>query len=370
MKRVVIVQELVPQYRVPFYERLRERLTEGDVELRLVHGLATGDRAARRDEAAVDWADVVRNRSVSTPFGPAVWQPVLRHVRGADLVVVEAANRMLVNYLLLAAARAGGPPVALWGHGGNLQGDASSLRERWKRRVARQPHWWFAYTDGSAERVVAAGFPRSRITIVQNAIDTSPYARVTVERAAMPHCVYVGALHPDKRLPFLLDAGRHLAAQVPGFRLTIAGDGPLRAMLREAEDSFDWLRYVGPVFGDEKVRLMSEAHLMLMPGLVGLGILDAFAARTPLVTTDIDFHSPEYEYAVDGENSVVLPADATAEQYAGCVADLLAGGERLDRLRAGCETAARRFMIDEMATRFADGVSASIEQPILTRRVR
>jgi hypothetical protein len=47
----------------------------------------------------------------------AVWQPVLSATRKADLVIVDQASRLLVNYVLLARQRFGGPSIALWGMG-------------------------------------------------------------------------------------------------------------------------------------------------------------------------------------------------------------------------------------------------------------
>ena len=41
---------------------------------------------------------------------------------------------------------------------------------------------------------------------------------------------------------------------------------------------------------------LSRANLMLIPGLVGLAVVDSFAAQCPVVTTDFRGHSPEFEY--------------------------------------------------------------------------
>jgi hypothetical protein len=99
---------------------------------------------------------------------PALWK--------ADLVVVEQATQLLLNYLLLLRRHAGGPPVGFWGHGTSPYRDAHRAGEAVKRLVSAQPDWWFAYTDGVVDRVMAFGFPRDRITSVRNATDTSALA--------------------------------------------------------------------------------------------------------------------------------------------------------------------------------------------------
>ena len=49
MSRVVIVQPYVPQYRLPFFERLTDTLAESGVELVVAAGSPEGAQAARGD---------------------------------------------------------------------------------------------------------------------------------------------------------------------------------------------------------------------------------------------------------------------------------------------------------------------------------
>lgn len=363
VKTVVVVQELLAQYRVPFYRQLRDDLRAAGVDLRLVHGRAKGARAKRGDEASLPWATEVKNLSLPMAHLPSpTWQPALRHLRGADLVIVEHANRHLLNYVLLAANSLKiGPPTAFWGHGANLQAaNQKSLAERFKRWTAAKPHWWFAYTEGSALRVRNAGFPAERISIVQNSIDTSGYGQPERDRNPLG-AVFVGSLHSQKRIDFLLHSAHETARLTEGFRLDIVGDGPERWRVEQATARHPWIRYHGPLFGSMKAAVTSRASLMLMPGLVGLGIIDAFAARTPIVTTSIDWHSPEIEYAVHGENAIILSADTTAIEFGATVSGLLANQVRLDQLREGCARASESLTIEAMVDRFASGVLAALD---------
>ena len=363
--RVVIVQEILTAYRVPFYERLRERLLAAGVELVLVHGFPAGPRASRGDQGTVPWAVTTDNRHLSVFPGrtPLVWQPLPRSVvRRADVVVIEQANRQLVNYLLLLrAALRHRPRVVFWGHGANLQVDGllGQLGEGFKRSISRRAHWWLAYTEGSADRVAAFGFPRDRITVVQNAVEvtvpTTPVDRVPGQ------CVYVGSLYSHKRIAFLVEAARRTAALRDDFRLVVIGDGEDRPMLEEAAAREPWLEVRGPMFGDETMRVLAASNLLLMPGLVGLAIVDSFATGCPMVTVDLPLHSPEIEYLRDGVNGVVLPAGATPEQYGERVARLLGDEATLDRLREGCAVSAATYTVDAMVKHFAEGLLAALE---------
>lgn len=367
MTKVVVVQELLAQYRLPFYDQLQSELQNRSIDLELVHGRAAGERALRGDEARLPWARQVSNRKIGGRRGAhAVWQPVLAQVRGADLVVVEHANRQLVNYALLAMARTrAAPPVAFWGHGGNLQAaKPDSPPERFKRWTATLAHWWFAYTEGSAERVISAGFPRDRITVVQNAIDTTAYQAFRNTAKNAYECVFLGSLHEHKRVEFLLEAAESIASRLPAFRLTVIGDGPQRSLVERWAATSPWLDYRGAQFNDSKAALVSRASLMLMPGLVGLGVLDAFAARTPLITTAVPFHSPEFEYINDQGNGIVLPRHTPPINYADCVTRLLQEPERLAALRDGCAQSANTYTLESMVSNFAEGISGACSRQL------
>jgi glycosyltransferase involved in cell wall biosynthesis len=365
--RVVIVQEILTGYRVPFHRELAERLRPEGVELTLVHGSAHGARASRGDHAELPGAVRITNRHFSLLPGvrAAVWQPVPRRLlRSADLVVVEQASRHLLNYaLLLRSALRGKPRVVFWGHGRNLQASGSlsgRASERLKALVSTRPHWWLAYTQGSADRIAALGFPRDRITVVQNAVAVaSPAGRVD----RLPHrCVYVGSLYRDKRIGYLLEASRTIAELDPSFRLVIIGDGEDRGLVEAAATNEAWLDYRGSMFGEEQAAELARAQLLLMPGLVGLAIVDSFVLECPMVTVDLAFHSPEVEYLEDGVNGVCLPSQTGPEQYAAQVAALLDDPVRLLRLRAGCRESAAKYTLEAMADNVASGLLEALRQ--------
>lgn len=360
MKRVVIVQELLAQYRVPFYEALRPRLADEGINLQLVHGRATGLRAARRDEATLEWAISVENRTFRVGRRDVVWQPALKHLRQADLVIVEHANRQLLNYLLLLRRP---PKLAFWGHGGNLQAaNKNSVAERFKRWTGTKADWWFAYTQGSADRVASWGFPRDRVTVVGNSTDTSAYEAVPVDKVPS-RAIFVGGLDESKRLPFLLEAAEHAAAADERFSLVVVGDGPLRPLVEAAAGRFPWLEYKGPLFGIAKASEVVAAQVMLMPGLVGLVAIDSFAAGTPMLTVKSDTHSPEFEYLIHDRNALVLESNVQPREYASAVVALLGSGVALAGLRQGCVEAADRQCLRFMVENFAQGVSVSLSTP-------
>ena len=382
MPRACIVHRFVHHYRVPFYEGLADELAARGIALTLVQGRATDDEARRADDVAMPWAVQIPFRTIGPKRRPLYWQAGLAPVRGASLVIVAQETRLLLNYVLLARQALGHEPVAFWGHGVNYQtSSASSAAEAVKRRLSTRVHWWFAYTAEVALIVRSMGYPPERITDVRNSIDTravrAQLADVTPDEtrgllddaglAGTNLAVYSGGLYSHKRIDLLLAAAEQVRAAVPDFELVVIGGGPLDGAVRDAAARHPWIHAAGPQFGRDAVRWFGPARLLLMPGLVGLVVLDAFATATPMVTIADSEHSPEFSYLSDGVNSVVLPAGSDAQAYAAEVARLLHDPDTVERLADGCRVAQGDYSIEEMVTRFADGIEQAMGAP---RRAR
>jgi len=372
---VAIVYRALPQYRVAFYEGLRKQLQEHGIRLRLLVGQPDPSLAERRDTASVDWAESHTSQYLKFRGRQLVWQPVLRELHSCDLVIVEQASKLLLNYSLVGWRRIGGPKLALWGHGQNLDAHAASpTAERLKRWLADQSDWWFCYTEGTARLVESFGVDRRKMTVVQNTTDTASLRRarwalrpeeVAAFRAELgigegPVAVSIGSIYPTKRPEFLLEAADHLRRMIPGFELIVVGDGPDRHMVDSAASSRPWLHVLGAVHGDDVARWASPASVLLNPGVVGLTIVDAFALGLPMVTCDITGHGPEVEYLEHGVNGLMLAGDTTAEQYASEVARLVNDRNELEHLSCNAAKAAGRYTMDEMVERFAGGVLCAL----------
>lgn len=375
--RVAIVYKSLPQYRRRFFELLRQRLDQLGVELVLVYGQAGAKDAAKKDTVNLPWAHRIENTIVRVAGRELYWQPCLGLVRGAELVIAEQASKLLVNYLLQLFNLLGVQRFAFWGHGKNFQAHEGSRLGEWlKRLVSSKVHWWFTYNEISSRVVRELGFPQQRITSVQNAIDTR--ALIAARRRLEPEqlealkrelgvtgdnvCIFSSSMYREKRLGFLIEACLLIRAQVPDFQMIFIGAGPEDHLVSEAAQKYPWLHYLGPRFDAAKVPYFALSKLLLMPGLVGLGVLDAFALEVPLVTTDLPYHSPEIEYLNDSVNGVIVAQSQDAAAYAAAVVELLRDDLLRDGLVQGCREAAARYTVEEMVERFAAGVLRALEQ--------
>jgi len=376
-RQVAIIYKSLPQYRRRFFELLRERLHQQGVELVLVYGQAGSKDAAKRDTVHLPWAHRIDNTIVKFAGRELYWQPCLRHIKGADLVIAEQASKLLINYFLQLLHLSGVKKFAFWGHGKNFQAhEGSRAGELVKRMVSNKVHWWFTYNEMSSAVVRELGFPEDRITNVQNSIDTRALiaARQRVGEAQISSlkqglgiagdnvCVFSSSMYREKRLGFLIDACLLVKEQVPDFHMIFIGAGPDDHIVSAASKKHPWLHYVGPQFDDNKVPYFAVAKLLLMPGLVGLGVLDAFALGVPLVTTDLPYHSPEIEYLKNWGNGVVVENSEDPVAYAAAVVSLLNDERLREKLVAGCLESAASYTVEEMVERFAAGVLKALER--------
>jgi glycosyltransferase involved in cell wall biosynthesis len=366
---VVISQRRLPHYRVPLFELLREELASREIKLELLLGQGTPSEEKKRDSGSLGWSKQVPTNYFA---GEQVcWQPICRHLGGAGLVIVSQENALLANHLLMLCPR--NYKLAFWGHGANLQSDKpNGFKERFKRWTTNRVDWWFAYTEMSGDLVTAAGFPASRVTVLNNSVDTSELRRqmesVTAEETLVlrhslgfgdgPVGVFVGSLYAGKRLDFLFAAAEEIRQEVADFHLLVLGEGPERDKVRAWCDAHPWAQWAGARFGREKAAYLSMAGVMLNPGLVGLGILDAFVCGVPMLTTDCGIHSPEIAYLKNGSNGV-MTANVLGD-FAGAAIRLLRDPEALNVLHAGCAKSVAEYTVEKMARRFADGIELSL----------
>ena len=379
--RIAIVHRFVHHYRVPFYEGLAGALADRGIALTLVHGQALGEDA-RGDRVELPWAEHVAYRDISVAGRSMAWQPALPYVRGADLVIVAQEVKLLFNYLAFARHLARRERLAFWGHGVNFQqGSASAPAEALKRVASRRVHWWFAYNALVADIVASFGYPRERISDVRNSIDVEGLNRdkAALSRAELQAtlssaglhgrnlAVYSGGLYAEKRLDLLIDAADRIRAAQDDFELVIIGGGPQRGIVDEAAARRSWMHATGPLFSGDLVRWLAPAKLLLMPGLVGLVVLDSFALEAPLVTIADSEHSPEIAYLRHGDNGIMLPQGTDAASYAAEVVRLLRDNASRERLVKGCREAQTQYSMKGMVRRFADGVEQALAAPPLRR---
>lgn len=369
-KKVTLVVPFLSEFRRSFYRRLEEDLDRRGMSLTVAYGAPySEDQIARQDVIDIDGAVRVRQACLWLAGRPLVHKRLGSLIGSSDVLVVDQSLRNLELYPLLLRQSAGfGPKIAMWDHGRTYTRPQSRLEQSLKYALTRRACWFFAYTDGGARAVTDHGFPRQRVTVVQNAIDSAELQQamkklteVEISRFRTRYGLvpgrtglFLGALSPSKRPSFLIEAAEAIAEKLPGFKVLVAGAGQDSGLVEEAAARTSVVVSLGQAFGERKALLGAVADVLLMPGLVGLCAVDSFALQTPIVTTSWPWHAPEFEYLEHGRNAVIAPNEPY--QYANAVVELLSAPSRLDALRQGCRSSAPRYTVEEMSRRFSEGL--------------
>lgn len=371
MKSVVVLQEYVPGYRVPFFQALIELGKGQGIKIDVAAGKPAGLQSKRGDTSASDFILPINQYEFKVLGRRLVARRIGAHIAFADMVVMEQARRNIDAYRLFLPRRK--QTTALWGHGKDYVKSSSRLESFIQRSLTRRCDWFFAYTESGARAVEDQGVPAERITTVYNSVDTSALSaslaklsEAELKRFRDVHgltdnvAVFIGGLDASKRLPFLIESAKIVHATAPDFRLLIVGDGDQRQLVEQAAEQHDSLVYAGALFGSDKMLALAASKVIAMPGRVGLVAVDSFAIGRPIVTTDWPWHAPEFEYLTPDFDSVVTPNDLHA--YAQGLLGILVNQSKLQELQSNCLEQATVFTVEAMAERFLEGIIRALNK--------
>lgn len=368
-KKILIIYKNLPQYRKDFYCRLREALKTQGIEMNLIYGKLKNRDASKKDEIDIDWANYIDNKVFKIGNVELYWQPCLKEVLKHDLVIVEQANKLLINYLLIMLRKIFPIKFAFWGHGINLMLNSNSFQNRFKKLYINECDWWFAYTEGVKKIIAQQGFDENKITAVQNTIDTKKLRdkfnsinRYEIEKLRFelkltngPVGIFCGSIYKEKRIDFLLEACLQIKKAIPDFNLLVIGAGPQQHLVEKAAASHEWIHYVGPKFDEQRLPYFKISDVLLLPDAVGLSVIDSFAFQTPIITTKGQYHGPEIEYLIDGENGSIVNT-ISPKVYAAQIIRILDDKARLNALKRGCRNSIEKYSLEQMVANYADGI--------------
>lgn len=374
MKKVLILYKFLPQYRVDFFNQLKDELLKKNIELILIYGKLKNSNSKKKDEVDIPWAIYRDNKVLRFKNSNLLWQPSLDLAIKSDLVIVEQANSLLINYVLIILRRLSKFKFAFWGHGANLQDNPNSFKNKFKYLFLTQSDHWFAYTDGVKRFLTSKNVSEKKITVVNNAIDTKTLRqqyldcseknvldmKVALGIKSQKVAIYSGGIYDIKKIDFLIEAAVQIHDKINDFHLLVIGSGPDENIVKKASVMNPWIHYIGPKFGKDRVVYFKMASIFLLPGAVGLAILDSFATETPMITTNIKLHGPEIDYLKHNKNGIMT--DFNVKSYSSKVIDLLSHKDEITALQKGCASSMDLYTTERMVDNFVEGVLKCLDK--------
>lgn len=367
---LVIIVANIKKFRVSFYNKLANELLHENIELKVLYSDVSFIESSKNDSCDLSSSFAIKIPRIYLFSDRILFQKVpLNLLWRADFIITVQSNGYFINYVLYILRLLRLKNIAFWGHGYNHQGNPKSLKELFKKYFATKVDWWFTYTNSTGKYLHTLGFPQDRITVLENAVDTTVFKKEVlaidefqlgaVKRSLdLPSdafvAIFCGSLYADKKIDFIVEAGSILHQRYPNFYLIMLGDGPLSGYLHECQNKYSWIRYLGGQFGSKKALYFALSNIFLNPGLVGLSILDSFAAGLPFLTTNYSRHSPEIEFLNHQENGLILPLDIKG--FVTGIETLMRDEDKLNHLSKGAIASSNRYTLENMVSNTKRGI--------------
>jgi glycosyltransferase involved in cell wall biosynthesis len=336
------------------------------------HGVAistllTMENPSLQESFDVEHADTTDSRPLSNI---GAWDVTnvflgLRHV--VDLLQRLGGRRGVV-YLPLSQNLGGFLRDSLFIHAAALRGwkvavhlRGAAFRDFYESSNAIM-RWWIRRTLRRISSLAVVGsrlkslfdglMPPERIAVVPNG--TPDVARENGAR--LPNRVlYLSNLVKDKGIVEAVEAALILVARHPQVEVLFAGDwddASVERQLRERVGRANGrIRFLAPVAGEEKERLLQSASVLLFPPRAPEGhprvVLEAICRGIPLVTTD---RGAIRETVTDGESAFVL-TNPDPSELADRVLQLLTDDDLRERMGRAARERYERGYTEETADR-------------------
>jgi glycosyltransferase involved in cell wall biosynthesis len=193
---------------------------------------------------------------------------------------------------------------------------------------------------------------------VENGVDLERFAVVPREPTESPRIVVVGALNAFKRPDRGLRAFALLRKDLPGARLVLAGDGPMRPALEALRDALslgDSVEFLG--YRGDLPEVLGECHVCWHVSRnegFGLAAAEALATGIPVAGMDV----PGLRELLGGGMAGLLVPEGDAAALAERTARLLRDGSLYREMsKAARSRAESRFDVRRMVAEYLQAAS-------------
>lgn len=363
MKKIAIVLDSIPNYRIPFFEQLysvgrsseidyivyTSKFNEQDKQLNFPTGHVPG------------WA-ITYPRKI-------YWHTNLEVLDDSDLVIIEQALHNPILAWRLIFRRSENRLVAFWGHGGYWTKKNPRLQEEILWRLISKVDAFFAYSEEGAILLVEHGFPLDRISVLRNSIDTtkiySEIAKISPEshrqwmkknelNSTNLGC-FIGDYKKEKHLDFLFQAISLIRRQVSDFQMIFFGDQSLMERVAQERKTKSWIKLGGVADEVEKAQISLAKPILINPGRVGLIAVDSIAMATPIVTRILDYtHAPEIDFLSPPHSICMTRPDL--QSFVNGAIHLLKKPEEKEKMSQSLVSQQQKYGIEQMVLRFHNHV--------------
>lgn len=197
-----------------------------------------------------------------------------------------------------------------------------------------------------------------KVFIVPEGLNVNPLDNVP-QKEYSPTIAFIGRLKRNKQPDHAVQAFTMIKKSVPDSRMWILGEGYMRKKLEKRGNNS--ITFYGRVEEDLKYKLLSRAHLVLVPGVHegwGLVVTESNAMGTPAIAYNV----PGLRDSVkDGETGILVKENSPS-RLAETAISLLKDPQRLNELSRNALRFSKQFTWDKTADVFNSIIKETYER--------
>ncbi len=367
MPRIVVLQRIVPSYRMPVFRRLTSEL---GWQIVFGRNVPSENLAVGSDESflhPVEFKSWSRN-------GTSRYIVPMRHILDTfkpDAIIAEGALGLSSTWELGARRACGGPLLLFWtiGYDPNRPRDRGNMAFRqWPYVLAYAPADALVLYGHDGADFLRRFYANKPMFVAQNTIDVEALQHhrdqaTPATRTGRPELLTIGRLNANKNFASLVRSFLTFRQGCPDAALKIIGDGPDRANVEAAagDQLGKSVRLLGASFDEaETARHMLSADLFVMTGRIGLAINHALAYDLPVMAfervPDGPQHGSEINYLVDGVTGFAV-RESSEDGFSRKLSTLFSNGhDWKSKLRPGLRDYVQKTLVVD---RMLDGFRAA-----------
>lgn len=232
------------------------------------------------------------NGSSAQPFFPFLFARLA--CNNPDVILTEGASSIFSLSAAFLYSKLFRKKMILWSMGALAGREYKGIRgmvQHWLRHIEMGADAIFAYSTQAAEYFIREGVEKKRIFKAINVIDTNAKLATineygNSEKEQGFNVVFVGAINKTKRLELLVDAIGDLSKKYSDVKLHIIGDGNYLQTVKDyvnASNLNSLVVFHGRVTDGLNV-MLSKYHVLALPGLGGLAIVDGMISSLPIIS--------------------------------------------------------------------------------------
>jgi glycosyltransferase involved in cell wall biosynthesis len=247
-----------------------------------------------------------------------------------DAVLCLNNSTQLTEYLALFLCKFLKIKYVWWTHGydhgiSNLPRILKIIKEKYVLFFLSQSNSIIVFSESGRKYLISKGILSDKVIVAHNTLDTDKIIRQKndlIQNKCYDEIykdlnlnitdkivLFSGQLNKNKKVENAILAFENVVKKIPNAKLVIIGTGAeydnllKLSKLKIPDNSI----FLGELFDDDVLcKWFSISQLFVMPGYVGLAIIHAFCFGLPIITEDLNYHSPEIDFLRNGKNGYAV----------------------------------------------------------------